>query len=134
MTTNDIGVSLRGSDAVMQWFGGWPSFHDAEIISLNLARTGQSVLRVYPYYPDKPATVDFIFEEITDVELAAFSGQNVISSLGIEEVIDHTKQKAIRLTLSPCYGLAGRIDAKRVRVELLGKVTGRRESLVVVAF
>jgi hypothetical protein len=119
MTANDIGVSLHGSHAVMQWFGGWPTFHDAEIISMNLARTGQSVLRVYPYYPDKPATVDFIFEEITDVELADFSGQNVISSLGIEEVIDQTEEKAIRLTMSPCYGLAGRIDAKRLRVELL---------------
>jgi hypothetical protein len=95
MTANDIGVSLHGSDAIMQWFGGWPSFHDAEIIGMNLARAGQSVLRVYPYYPDKPATVDFIFEEITDVELADFSGQNVISSLGIEEVIDQTKEKAI---------------------------------------
>ena len=119
MTANDIGVSLHGSDAIMQWFGGWPSFHDAEIIGMNLARAGQSVLRVYPYYPDKPATVDFIFEEITDVELADFSGQNVISSLGIEEVIDQTKEKAIRLTMSPCYGLAGRIDAKRLRVGLL---------------
>jgi hypothetical protein len=119
MPANDIGVSLHGSNAVMQWFGGWPSFHDAEIISMNLARTGQSILRVYPYYPDKPATVNFVFEEITDLELADFSGQNVISSLGIEEVIDQTKEKAIRLTMSPCYGLAGRIDAKRLRVELL---------------
>jgi hypothetical protein len=119
MTPNDIGVSLHGSDAVVQWFGGWPSFHDAEIISLSVARTGESVLRVYPYYPDKPATVDFIFAEITDMELGGFSGQNVIFSLEIEEVIDQTKEKAIRLTLSPCYGLAGRIDAKRLRVELV---------------
>jgi len=74
MTTNDIGAGLHGSDAVMRWFGGWPSFHDAEVISLMMARTGESVLRVYPYYPDKPAIVDFIFEEITDVELADFSG------------------------------------------------------------
>jgi len=119
MTPNDIGVSLHGSDAVVQWFGGWPSFHDAEIISLSVARTGESVLRVYPYYPDKPATVDFIFAEITDMELVGFSGQNVIFSLEIEKVIDQTKEKAIRLTLSPCYGLAGRIDAKRLRVELV---------------
>jgi hypothetical protein len=119
MTTKDISVSLNGSDAVMQWFGGWPSFHDAEVISLHMARAGESVLRVYPYYPDKPATVDFIFEEITDVELADFSGQNVIFYLGIEEVIDQTKEKAIRVTLGPCYGLAGRIDAKRLRVELV---------------
>jgi hypothetical protein len=119
MTAINIGASLRGSDAVTQWFGTWPSFHDAEVISLNLSRTGESLLRVYPYHPEKLATVDFIFEEITDVELADFSGQNVISSLGIEEVIDQTKEKAIRLILGPCYGLAGRIDAKRLRVELL---------------
>lgn len=119
MTTDDISVSLHGSDTVMQWFGGWPSFHDAEVISLYMARAGESVLRVYPYYPDKPATVDFIFEEITDVELADFSGQNVIFYLGIEEVVDQTKEKAIRVTLGPCYGLAGRIDAKRLRVELV---------------
>ncbi len=118
-TDDDVAVRLQGSDAVKQWFGGWPNFHDAEVINLNMARSGVSVLRVYPYYPDKPASVDFILEEITDVELADFSRQNVIFSLMIEEVIDQTKRKAIRLILGPCYGLAGRIDAKRVRVQLL---------------
>jgi len=117
--SSDTGVKLPGSDAVVRWFGGWPSFHDAEIIGLNLVRTGESVLRVYPYYPAKPATVVFIFEGITDVELAEFSSQNVISSLKTEEVIDQTKEKAVRLTMAPCYGLAGRIDAANVRVELL---------------
>jgi hypothetical protein len=29
---------VAGVDAVMQWFGGWPSFHDAEVISIFLAR------------------------------------------------------------------------------------------------
>jgi hypothetical protein len=129
MTNKDIGVSLDGSDAVVKWFGGWPSFHDAEVISLNMARTGESVLRVYPYYPDKPATVDFIFEGVTDVELADFSCQNVISSLGIEEVIDQTNEKAIRLTLGPCYGLAGRIDAKRLQVRLVPGKSPDGESL-----
>lgn len=119
MPPNDMSVMLPGYDAVVQWFGGWPSFHDAEVVGLNMARAGESVLRVYPYYPEKPATVDFIFEEITDVELADFSGQNVIFALEIEEVTDQTKEKAVRLTLSPCYGLAGRIDAKRLRVELV---------------
>lgn len=119
MTTNPIEARLSGADAVIRWFGGWPSFHDAEVISLSMVRRGESILRVYPYYPEKPATVLFIFDEITDVELADFSGQNVIFSLSMEEVIDQTKEKAIRVTLGPCYGLAGRIDAKRVRVELV---------------
>ena len=119
MTTEEIGAVIPGSAAVVQWFGEWPDFHDAEIVSLSLARTGESILRIYPFYPDRPATVVFNFEEITDVELGDFSGQNVISSLKIEEAMDQTNQRAIRLTLSPCYGLAGRIEAKRVRVELV---------------
>jgi len=73
MTTKEIEARLPGSDAVIKWFGNWPSFHDADVVSLNLARKGESTLRVYPYYPNKPATVVFIFEKITDVELADFS-------------------------------------------------------------
>jgi hypothetical protein len=119
MNTPDIAASLDGSEAVIQWFGAWPSFHDAEIISLHLARTGESLLRVYPYYPAKPAVVDFILEEVSDLELADFSGQNVISSLDVEAVTDQTKERAIRLILAPCYGLAGWIDARRVRVQLV---------------
>lgn len=118
MNESGIEEELTGADAVRQWFGNWPSFHDAEVISLSLARKGQSVLRVYPYYPHKPAVVDFIFENVTDIELQDFSGQNVIMSFGIETATDLNGDKVYRLVLGPCYGLAGRIDAKSLRVEL----------------
>lgn len=118
MNESDIEAGLTGAEAVRQWFGSWPNFHDAEVISLSLARKGQSVLRVYPYYPHKPAVVDFIFENVTDIELQDFSGQNVIMSLGIETATDQNGDKVYRLVLGPCYGLAGRIDAKSLRVEL----------------
>jgi len=118
MNESDIEAGLTGAEAVRQWFGRWPNFHDAEVISLSLAREGQSVLRVYPYYPHKPAVVDFIFENVTDIELQDFSGQNVITSLGIETATDQNGDKVYRLVLGPCYGLAGRIDAKSLRVEL----------------
>jgi hypothetical protein len=121
---NESGVEseLTGAEAVRQWFGSWPNFHDAEVISLSLVRKGQSVLRVYPYYPHKPAVVDFIFENVTDIELQDFSGQNVIMYLGIETATDQNGDKVYRLVLGPCYGLAGRIDARSLRVELsLGK-------------
>jgi Immunity protein 50 len=109
---------LSGVDAVTQWFGSWPSFHDAEVISVFLARASQSVLRVYPYHPQKPATVEFILEDVTDVELVDFSCQNVINSLEVATATDQNGGKVYRLTLAPCFGLAGRIDAKSVRVEL----------------
>ena len=63
-----------------------PDFHDGEIIGLSLARSGPSILRVYPYDPKKPAVVDFIFEEITDLSLEDFSPQNVIFLLTAERV------------------------------------------------
>ena len=117
---NESGVEeeLTGAEAVRQWFGSWPNFHDAEVISLSLARKGPSVLRVYPYYPHKPATVEFIFENVTDIELQDFSGQNVIMYLRIETATDQNGDKVYRLALGPCYGLAGKIDAKSLRVEL----------------
>jgi hypothetical protein len=107
MNESGVEAELTGADAVRQWFGSWPNFHDAEIISLSLARKGQSVLRVYPYYPHKPATVDFIFENVTDIELQDFSGQNVIMYLRIELATDQNGDKVYRSVLGPCYGLAG---------------------------
>ena len=118
MNESGAETKLTGAETVRQWFGMWPNFHDAEVISLTLARKGQSVLRVYPYYPHKPATVDFIFENVTDIDLQDFSGQNVITSLRIETATDQNGVKVYRLVLGPCYGLSGRIDAKSLRVDL----------------
>ncbi|HEX5236771.1 MAG TPA: hypothetical protein VFW25_15735 [Silvibacterium sp.] len=109
---------LAGADAVKDWFDGWPSFHDAEVVSIFLARQKESVLRVYPYYPQKPATVDFIFEDVTDIELKDFSGQNVIFGLEIQKATDQNGSSVYRLFLAPCYGMAGTIDAKSLRIEL----------------
>lgn len=109
---------IAGAELVMDWFGKWPSFHDAEIVSILLARAGESVLRIYPYCPQKPATVNFVFSDVTDVELQDFSHQNVIFDLNIETAVDQNGENAFRLTMYPCYGLAGRIDAKSLRVEV----------------
>ena len=115
---NSLLFELSGGDAVTQWFGGPPSFHDAEVISIFLTRAGRSVLRVYPYYPKKPAAVDFILEDVTNVEMTGFSCQNVINGLEVAAATDQNGERVYRLTLAPCHGMAGRIDAKSLRVEL----------------
>jgi len=115
----DVLADLPGADKLREWFGHLPDFHDGEIISLSLARSGPSVLRVYPYFPKKPAVVHFIFEEITDLSLEDFSPQNVILSLTAERVTTKTFGQVIRVRLGPCYGIAGRIEAKRVRIEVV---------------
>jgi hypothetical protein len=109
---------IVGEESLTQWFGEWPCFHDAEVISIFLARNGESIIRIYPYCPDKPATVVFVLTDVTDMELADFSCQNVIHHLSIEKAEDQNGSEVYRLTLGPCYGIAGRIDAVSLRVEL----------------
>jgi hypothetical protein len=118
MNESGVEAELTGAEAVCQWVGSWPSFHDAEVISLSPSRRGQSILRVYPCYPNKPAVVDFIFENVTLIELQDFSCQNVIMSLGVKTATDQNGDKVYQLVLGPCYGLAGKIAAKSLRVEL----------------
>jgi hypothetical protein len=45
------------------------------------------------------------------LELADFSRQNVIFGLGCE-----AKDKGVRVTLSPCFGVTGYIEAEQVSV------------------
>lgn len=62
--------------------------------------------------PREDILVTFAFEDIYDLELNGFSHQNVIFSLTLERAGD-----VVSLVMEPCYGLAGRISARTVRIE-----------------
>jgi len=114
---------IPGASELYDWFGYWPDFHDAEIISLHLNREGRSSLRVHTwettkeidekgyFAQSKHVLVEFILESIADLSLNDFSCQNVISGLYIEKT-----SLGFRLTLGACYGLAGSIDAERISI------------------
>jgi hypothetical protein len=102
---------IPGSDKLLQWFAGDPSFHDGEVMEVHLDRSRISWIRIMTVY--KPAIVTFTLEEVTDLELFDFSCQNVISSLDLEK-----RDGVFRLTMGPCYGIAGFIDARRVSVDV----------------
>ncbi|MDP2997046.1 MAG: Imm50 family immunity protein [Bryobacterales bacterium] len=105
------------------WGGAFPSFHDSEILSLHLDRTGAShiCIRLVGRRPHTGMTepvaegdtiVTFLLVAIDDLELHGFSVQNVISELTLSKT-----ESGIRLELWPCYGLAGWLDAEHVRIE-----------------
>lgn len=101
---------IPGKEQVVQRIGKWPSFHDAEIVELKLVRQGESVLQIKTMYP--PGEVFFYLENIVELELADFSEQNVIQDLHLEK-----DEQGVRLSLEPCYGLAGWIVAKTIRAK-----------------
>jgi hypothetical protein len=84
---------VAGASELEAWFGYWPTFHDAEVLSLTLERTGFSRLRVHTwhmtnqvdergyYVLTKHIVVSFVLENVTDCDLGAFNHQDVLSSL-----------------------------------------------------
>jgi hypothetical protein len=118
--------TIPGATELHDWFGYWPDFHDAEIVSLHLNRKGTSSLRVHAwdttkevddkghYVMAKHIVVEFIFENISEMTLNGFSPQNVLSGLDIEKI-----GSGFRLTLGECYGLAGSIEADRMSLRIM---------------
>jgi Immunity protein 50 len=115
---------VAGCQALIEWFGRWPSFHDGEILSIALNRGGSSCVRIHTWEVTKEidakghniqrkhVVVSFFLERLADLELNGFSPQNVISGLAIQR-----SEAGLQLLLSPCYGIAGTLAAEAIRVE-----------------
>jgi hypothetical protein len=119
--------TISGVDAVVSWFGGWPSFHDAEITVFHLNRGATSILRLHTwllsnavggdgrYIREREAEVTFELRGITSLRLEGEDAdvQNVIAGLRIE-----AGAGVYRIELAPCYGLAGEIVTKSLAVHV----------------
>ena len=121
--------NISGADAVVAWFGEWPTFHDSEIVTPHIDRElKRSFVRVRAFtrsnrtdthghfLRERDALVVFEFTGIRSVELHGEDAdvQNVIAGLRIDEI-----DNGYRMQLWPCYGLAGEIivTALTVRIE-----------------
>jgi hypothetical protein len=117
-------ASIPGSQSVFDWFGFWPSFHDAEVTSIELHRQGISRIRVHcfsttgrtnsrgHYVTEKHAIVTLLLEDITNMELSDFNNQNVLFSLRVQQ------KESFEVFLEGIYGVTGRIAAERLSLEL----------------
>jgi hypothetical protein len=118
-------ATIDGARELFDWFGYWPSFHDAEIVRLDLRRREPSTLVVATWEMTKETdargyfvlakhvVVTFVLDEVANLELSGFSHQNVV--FGIDVEIEDGK---FRLSISPSYGLAGTITADRLSIQL----------------
>ncbi|MCW2984726.1 MAG: hypothetical protein JWR63_2296 [Conexibacter sp.] len=118
--------------ALVDRFGDWPSFHDAEVYALRLD-SGQRtdgiarleldvhVFGVYGTLPD--GHFDFVnhtvvtlgFEEVEAIELEGFGPQNVLDELVLEEV-RLAAGRQIQVTLPANNGLDGSFRCRTVTV------------------
>jgi hypothetical protein len=130
--------SVPGGADLVRWFGEVPSFHDAEILGLDLRREGQSFLRLHGWINtgqvgnrgycvlDRHAIVTFAMSGIMDLQLAGFGIQNVIGGLVLRRAPDRPERRRylaldplpqdVEIELEPCYGLDGLIRARAVSI------------------
>jgi hypothetical protein len=127
--TDVLWDEITGGKELRAWFGQIPSFHDAEVIDLVLGPRGQSIIRVRVWlvktnaegfpFKEKEAVVRFILEDVTDLELLDFKSQNVIDGLVLSRA-----PAGFELLLQPCYGLYGRLRARKLSVDFKTGNTG----------
>ena len=118
-------TGIAGAQELYDWFGCWPQFHDAEVLSLHLNRTGSSVLTVHAwdmtdhvdsdgfYVLQKHVIVRFLLDGITESSFEDFNHQNVLFSLRLTKQDD-----GFNLTLDSSFGQSGSILAKNVAIEM----------------
>src|SRR5271169_2744095 len=116
---------VPGADALFQWFGYWPDFHDAEVLEIDLNRSGSSRVRVHTFHVSdqvgkdgcyvcvKHVVVSFLLEGLKTVQLAGFNNQNVVSEVALMRT-----DGGFQLFLEPCYGAEGSLTAERIRIEM----------------
>ena len=120
---SDLVESIPGSDSVIRWFGRWPSFHDAEVLAIELRRDKPSRIVLVAWNtadsPDqhgyfqrqRDAEVTITLERIADMALEDFDSQNVLASVVIEPV-----DSRWRITLNPLSGIGGWLIAEKLSI------------------
>jgi hypothetical protein len=137
--TKSAYADIEGGPELLAWFGGEPHFHDAEIISLNLQRRGESMLDIHfwtstgavdhrgYFILDNHVVVTFVLKGVADLELDGFNHQNVIYSLSFHRAYDRPDRAPYAIGSSPedyeieledCYGMGGRIRCQQVSIRL----------------
>jgi hypothetical protein len=125
-------VTVLNADALIDRFGEWPSFHDAEVYGLRLdsgqRRDGfvrlQLDIHVFAVGGQLPGgrldfrdhtMVTLEFDEVESIELEGFGPQNVLDGLGIAE-FHGAAGRQIEVTLPSSNGLEGRFRCRTVAV------------------
>lgn len=119
--------SIPGGRELLDWFGGYPSFHDAELLRLDLDRQGASLSVSVPGRrdgsprPDLIVTFFFDGSNAIDLSLEGFNHQNVMGDMTLSfakateprptQVGTGVGAGDIEFEIEPCFGAFGKLRA-----------------------
>lgn len=127
--------AIENYQAILQRFGRWPSFHDAEIHSVWMDRAGADgpyiEMRIHVhtwkaevdkegrYIIDQQAMVTMRFSRIESAEIVGFNEQNAIFDMEMQ-----ADQDRIKVEVSSSYGCAGSFTCKHIAVRYVEDFEG----------
>lgn len=121
---------IKNATIVIDHFGYWPTFHDAEIISIKFERTHDKantsvVLSVYAFEMTsklngvhfehiKHCFIDIEFVGINKSEIEGFNHQNAVSRLTFGREGTH-----LFCSIDAAYGVDGYIESNEIKINAL---------------
>lgn len=134
----DIADKIKNSGLLTEIFGRWPSFHDAEVISIELFRdpksTNEPSLRAKIYVFEATSELDdrgfyvlknhelvtFLFSGIDENSVAGFNQQNVLGDLSIEDISSRQLDRLkFEVHFASIFGVEAEFNCRAVEVEAL---------------
>jgi hypothetical protein len=125
MTSEAVLREIPGGEALVDWFGRAPDFHDANLLEINLSNQGTGALRIHTwnmtkqtdekgyFILDKHVVVTITLEEVTEVAINDFNLPGIIGSLEIMKSAD-----GYRFEWDASYGAAGSICCRGASFDL----------------
>jgi hypothetical protein len=116
---------IDGAQKLYDWFGYWPSFHDAEILKFKFQTGGSSFLLVHIWEMTKEVTpagfyaltkhvvVEFILDGIARLDLQDLWEHSILFDLVFKK-----NEEGFCLELSSSYGLSGTIGAQKLSLRI----------------
>jgi hypothetical protein len=117
---------FSNSALLTERFGGWPCFHDAEVLRVEMSRVNDVVLSMDVYvfrYSNEtdasgrlklkdPTVVKLEFGNVVNMQFENFNEQNVLGDL----VCERREDGSIAVEIVSLYGLSGEFSCEHARV------------------
>ncbi len=127
-------IEFENSKIVCDWFGHWPSLHDAEVLSINFDRCADkgapsisAIVHAFQVTPDvdskgfykliKHCLIHFQFDGVEENTLKWFNHQNVIEDIFLGPAKGYNGQDLIGIEFASIYG--AQLDFKCLAVKVL---------------
>ncbi len=135
-TSNSIADKIEHSKLLTDVFGRWPSFHDAEVVSIELFRESKGVsepnlkakIHVFEmtsevddcgfYVLKNHVLVSFLFRGIDESEVTGFNQQNVLWDLAITDISSRQLERLrFEVHFSSAFGVEAEFKCRSVEIE-----------------